>query len=342
MPVAAEPAGPWAQAIALGFRVLFGLVLLAALVWPFTNIRQVQPDSRAVVLRLGRVVRVQGPGLLLAWPAPLERVLLLPSAERQIEFTFPPLRPPAGLEGADWTVVLDPRENAAFFMTGDGVVHITASLFYRITDPADYLLEAAHVPASLKALTMASLVSLVAARDTDTLVVTRSGGDLTDADRGRRERLRTDLVAAIDRRLADLRAQGTGLGIEVGRVDLGTALPSGAKAAFEGVLIATQQADSMVAESRSEAARVEQKAQQDSTAMLADANAAAEERASTATGRTAAIRALSHSTDGATGAALLTNIYNDRMKMLLRQAKSVDAFDPRSGTHLVLPGQSAP
>ncbi len=342
--MAPEPAGPWAQSIRLAFIVLFGLVLLAALAWPFTNIRQVQPDSRAVVLRLGRVMRVQGAGLLMAWPKPFERVVLLPAAERQIEFTFNPLRPPADADAAgnDWTVRLDPRENAAFFMTGDGVVHMTATLFYRIVDPAAYMQAAAHVEPALKALTMASLVALVAARDTDTLVVTRSGNDLTAADRERRERLRTDLVAAIDKRLADLRDQGAGIGVEVSRVDLATALPTGAKAAFEGVLVASQQSDYVVAQARSDAAHAEQKAQSDATAMLADAGASAEERTATATTRTATIRTLAHAAGGVTGEALLTTLYNDRMRSLLKQAKSVDAFDPKSGTRLVLPGQATP
>ena len=340
--VAAEPAGPWAQSIRLAFTVLFGLVLLAALAWPFTNVRQVQPDSRAVVLRLGRVVRVQGAGLLLAWPKPFERVVLLPAAERQIEFTFDPVRPAADAYADDWTVRLDARENAAFFMTGDGVVHLTAALFYRITDPAAYMLAAAHVQPALKALTMASMVSLAAARDTDTLVVTRSGNDLTAADRERRERLRTDLVRAIDQRLADLTAQGAGIGVAVSRVDLATALPNGAKAAFEGVLVASQQSDYKVAEARSDAARQEQKAREDSTAMLADANASAEERITTATSRTASIRTLARAAGGLTGEALMTNIYNDRMRNLLKQARSVDAFDPKSGTRLVLPGQAMP
>jgi regulator of protease activity HflC (stomatin/prohibitin superfamily) len=338
------PAGPWAQSIRLAFTGLFGLVLLAALAWPFTNLRQVQPDSRAVVLRLGRVVRVQGAGLLLAWPKPFERVVLLPAAERQIEYTFDPLRPPtdAGASANDWTVRLDPRENAAFFMTGDGVVHMTAAVFYRITDPAAYMQAASHVEPSLRALTLASLVDLVAARDTDTLVVTRSGNDLTAADRERRERLRTDLVAAIGKRLADLADQGAGIGVEVSRVDLATALPTGAKAAFEGVLVASQQSDYVVAQARSEAAHAEQKAQSDATALLADAHASAEERTTTATTRTATIRTLAHAAGGVSGEALLTTIYNDRMRGLLKQAKSVDAFDPKSGTRLVLPGQAAP
>ncbi len=334
--------GPWAQAVSLAFRVVFGLVLLAACAWPFSNIRQVSPDSRAVVLRLGRVVRVQGSGLLLAWPRPLEQVVLLPSSERQIEFSFEPLTPPTDTgygAASGWTIVDDIRQDAAFFMTADGIVHLTATLFYRITDPGDYMLQAAHVPPALAALTTASLVSLIAARDTDTLVVTRNGSALSDADRGRRERLRSDLVETINRRLVDLKAQQAGLGIAVSRVDLGVDLPSEAKAAFDGVLIASQHADAGVAEARSEAARVEQKAQLERTTVLANANAAAEERTSLATARTAAVATLAQEANGVSGSALLTKIYNDRMQAILHQAKAVDAFDPSTGGRLLLPGQ---
>lgn len=337
------PNGAWAQAIRLAFRFLFGLVLLAALAWLLSNIRQVQPDSRAVVLRLGQVVRVQEAGLLLAWPRPFEQVILLPAAQRQIQFSFEslvPSLPPDTTSPGQWSVSEDPRENAAFFLTADGVVHLAATLFYRIADPGDYMLQATHVPAALSRLTMASLISLSAMRDTDTLVVSRAGNDLTDADRGRRERLRTDLVAAINRRLADLKTQGAGIGIEISRVDLGAALPSDAKAAFDGVLVATQLADQNVADARSYAARTEQRAEQDRSALIANTNAAAAERKSIASTRTAAIDALAGAANGVSGAELLNRIYYERMKALLRRAKAVDAFDPESGSRLLLPGRA--
>lgn len=341
-PAPEESVGPWAQAIGLAFRVIFGLVLLAALAWPFSNIRQVSSDSRAVVLRFGRVVRVQGAGLLLAWPRPFEHVVFLPAPERQLEFTFQPLRPPSDSTGvgADWTVVDDIRENAAFFMTADGIVHLTATLFYRITDPVDYMLQQTHVPPALKALTVASLVSLIAARDTDTLVVTRNDSELSDADRTRRERIRSDLVSAINRRLIDLQSQNAGIGIEVTRVDLGIALPQDVKTAFDGVLVAAQQADTGVAQARSLAIQAEQKAQQDRSTILANANASASERTSLATTRTASVDTLAHAADGLSGTELLTKIYTDRMQTILHHAHSVEAYDPDTGARLLLPGQT--
>ncbi len=341
------PDGPWVQAIRLGFRFVFGLVLLSALAWLGSNVRQVQPDSRAVVLRLGRVTRIQQAGLLLAWPRPLERIVSLPGAERQVPFAFDPLRPAGPSDAASDVapdlapdLTDDPRGNAGFFLTADGVVHLTVMLFYRITGPQDYMLQAAHLPAALRRLTMAALVSLAAARDTDTLVVSRAGGDLTQADQDRRERLRTDLVLAVNRRLADLAAQGAGIGIEVSRVDLGASLPAGAKAAFDGVLVATQLADQNVADARSAAERTGQRAEQDRSALIAGGKAAAEERTSNASGRTAAIRALAGAADAPSRSALLLRLYHERMRALLHRAHAVDAIDPRGGARLLLPGQS--
>ena len=77
--------GPVVQSLRTGFRTLYLATLLLALGWTVSNCRQVPPDSQAVVLRFGQVVRVQPAGLLLAWPRPIEQVALLPAPARQIE-----------------------------------------------------------------------------------------------------------------------------------------------------------------------------------------------------------------------------------------------------------------
>ncbi|HEY1736795.1 MAG TPA: hypothetical protein VGG12_09115, partial [Methylovirgula sp.] len=82
----AEANGVWAQSAKIAFRFLFAAVAVIAAGWAVSNVHQVQPDSRAVVLRFGNVVRQQGAGLLIAWPQPIEQVVILPSADRQIEF----------------------------------------------------------------------------------------------------------------------------------------------------------------------------------------------------------------------------------------------------------------
>jgi len=48
---------PWLQAGRLAFVALYGVTLLAALGWALSNVREVGPDSRAVVLRMGALSR---------------------------------------------------------------------------------------------------------------------------------------------------------------------------------------------------------------------------------------------------------------------------------------------
>ncbi len=89
-------AGPWEQAIRLAFGFLFVAIAVLALAWGASNLRIVPPDARAAVLRLGEVTRIEGPGLLLAWPQPIERVVLLPGSDRQIAQPVHRIRQHAG------------------------------------------------------------------------------------------------------------------------------------------------------------------------------------------------------------------------------------------------------
>ena len=246
--------GAWAQAIRLAFRFLFAAIGVLALAWTGSNLRLVPPDARAAVLRLGTVARIAGPGLLLAWPRPFEEVVLLPGADRQIE---QPVRrfggTPVALTGQppEFQVSPDVRSNAAFLLTGEtGLVHLQATLFYRISDPAAFLLAAAHVPAALDRLFAASAVAVCASRGLNDILVAQpgAGGGATAA--ASRETFRTDLVRETNRRLDALARQGAGLGVRIDRVDVAVALPGGAKAAFDRILTASQTANAAVAEAR--------------------------------------------------------------------------------------------
>jgi regulator of protease activity HflC (stomatin/prohibitin superfamily) len=152
----AEPAGAWAQSAKLAFRFLFLVVCLAALGWSVSNFRQVPPESRAIIYRFGSIVRQQGAGLLMAWPRPIEQVVLLPSEDRQIEFQIDQFEPDSAV-GGDFMISDYARENTAFLLTGDAsVVHLQAALLYQIIDPAAYILAAEHVGPALKRLFVAS------------------------------------------------------------------------------------------------------------------------------------------------------------------------------------------
>ena len=197
-----------------------------------SNFRQVPPESRAIIYRFGSIVRQQGAGLLMAWPRPIEQVVLLPSEDRQIEFQIDQFEPDFAV-GGDFMISDYARENTAFLLSGDAsVVHLQASLLYQITDPAAYILAAEHVAPALQRLFVASAVAVCASRDLDTILVARPELDSgsTAAARAGREQLRADLMNAINHRIDDLAGAGASLGIKVSRVDLAAAFRAAPRA----------------------------------------------------------------------------------------------------------------
>jgi regulator of protease activity HflC (stomatin/prohibitin superfamily) len=335
------PEGAWAQSVQLGFRFLFAAVVVMGLGWMVSGIRQVPPDGRAVVLRLGQVVREQGPGLVLAWPRPIEQVVLLPSADSQFPMRIARFDAGGVLVGRriEYPLSPDPRRNAGFLLTGDsGVVHLQATVLYRISDPAVYLIERDHVTATLQRLVVASALQVAASRSLDAIMVASTGGGagaLPSPDQ-----LRLDLVAAANRRLGALAAEGVGLGITVTRVDLAASLPQEARYAFDHILAMTQLAQEAVAEARNDAEKTRQSAGQERQRILTEATAAADERRSQAATAIAPIMALVPQAGMPAGKAVISRIYYDRIGALLRRAKQVVGFDPSSGAELVLPGAS--
>jgi regulator of protease activity HflC (stomatin/prohibitin superfamily) len=336
----AEPAGAWAQSAKLSFRFLFLAVCLAAVGWSASNFRQVPPESRAIVYRFGSIVRQQGSGLLVAWPRPIEQLVILPSEDRQIEFRIDQFEPDSAT-GGDFMISDYARENAAFLLTGDNsIVHLQASLLYQIIDPAAYILAAEHVGPALQRLFVASAVAVCAGRDIDTILVARpelSTGSNAAARAGR-EQLRADLMNAINRRLDDLAGAGASLGIKVSRVDMAAAIPSGAKSAFDYVLIASQQADRDIAESRTGAAMTALRANQDRDRTLTDADARSAEKITEARTKTASVAAFAKGAPGLSGDMLINRIYYDRIGALLAKAARVDTVDNDGGIQLMLPG----
>jgi len=344
--VSVRVAGAWEQAIRLAFGFLFVTLGVLAVAWAASNLRVVPPDARAAVLRLGAVTRIEGPGLLLAWPPPIEQVVLLPGSDRQIaqkvyRFDSAPVAMPGQLP--EFQVSPDARSNAAFLLTGEtGIVHLQATLFYRIEDPRAYLLEASHVPTALDRIFAASAVAVCATRALDAILVARPGSGGGDAGSASRESFRSDLVRETNRRLQALAEQGAGLGVQIGRIDVAAALPGGAKAAFDRVLFATQTADAAIADARTEATRTAAAGRRQRLRILSDAEAQAAERRAEATSATATMAGLASQMEGNAGAAQRRALYDARAGALLGHAREVNAVDAEGGSRLLLPGPGAP
>jgi regulator of protease activity HflC (stomatin/prohibitin superfamily) len=343
------PHGPWVESAEWAFRFLFFLVGAVALGWICSGVHRIQADSQAVVFRFGNPVRTQGPGLLLAWPSPIEQVVVLPSPIRQIEFHLPRLKDSTDLQGDDPNAIAvygamvngDPRWNTAFLLTGDAsVVHLQATLFYQITDPVAYVVAGEHVAPALERLFIASAVDAIAGRNLDSVLVARPEAAAQPAEAAQREQLRNDLARAVNRRLEALVQQQASLGIEVSRVDITASIPRGAKVAFDHVLAVTQDAQKNIAMARTQAELKTQATDQQHDRILSEATARADEIVNSAKVETASIQALGAQSQDTSHAMLMQRLFNDRIGMLFKKVGHVETVDPNGGVHPILPGDS--
>jgi modulator of FtsH protease HflK len=340
------PPGPIAQSVAIGFRAIYIATLLLALLWATNNVREIAPDSQAVVLRFGRIVRTQQAGLMIAWPRPIETVRLLPGPDRQLSQDVDVL--PAESEKARAVIESGAQTvppNVAAYLTGDGnVVLLNATLFFRISDPVTYALAETHVAAALNRVFRASSVQVTAGRNlNDFLVVQNTAGGSSEADAqaitALRSEVRVSMLQSTNARLQQLAAEGMPLGIEVQRIDMTAWLPPEAKTAFDAVLTATQAADRGVAVARTDAERRRQDAEKESNRLLSAAEATAKELVSSAHVDTARILAIEHEATPQTRASLLLHAYRDDIAEIMNRVGSVTLIDPQSGARFVLPGK---
>ena len=340
--------GPWGQSVALAFRFLFIAVCVIAAGWFVSNFRQVPPESQAVVMRFGTVARIHDSGLLLAWPRPIEQVIMLPARARQMSLKidrFEQGQASAGFVAEQgYDLSRDPRLNGGFLLAGDSnLVHLSAQLFYQISDPTSYMVAADHVRPALERLFIASAVAVVAGRSLDSILVARPEAAARTAEASGRERFRTDLVNAVNRRLLALQEAGAGLGVTVSRVDLVPSIPAGAKAGFDNVLVVTQSAETQVATARTAAQVASQDANSKKDKIATTSTATAQEIVTNAKAQTASIAALAQQSKDMSHTMMMTRIYYDRVEALLKKAAGVDVVDRDGAVRPILPGvQAAP
>ncbi len=331
--------GPLLQSVRVGFGVLRIGTLLLALVWATGNVRTLTPGTQAVVLRFGRVVRVQPAGLVLALPRPIEDVVTLPGGERQIALAVSAgtARRP-GLSDPTTAADAIPEDAGAYLTADSGVVLLQAALTWRIRDPAAYFVQAAHVEPALRRLFLDAAIAEAAGHELDDFLAVRPERAADPAAVAARAAVRGRLVAAMDAALAALSRQGAGLGVEVTRADVTALLPPVARAAFDSVLEAAQHAEQGLAAARTDAARAAQGADRARDRLLAEGHAAASERLEGARTRTATLTALEARMDPATRPALLDQVYRERIAGVLRQAGRVATVDPRAAGRVIVSG----
>jgi membrane protease subunit HflK len=344
--------GPIAQSVAIGFRSVYAVAALLLVLWLSGNIREIAPDSQAVVRRFGDVVRTQDSGLLIAWPRPIEQVQILPGREQQLSQQVSALEPPtqesqALIGPAAGGGSLPPDESA--YLTGDGnVVLLNATLIYHISNPIAYALSERHVAPALGRLFRATTVQVAAGRYLNDFLVVNNAALQRATRRGDRSALggvvavraevREALLRELNARLRVLAGDGAALGVTVDRIDMTAWLPAEAKVAFDQVLLAAQTADREVADARTEAERRRQGGTQLSERLIASAQARAQEMLSDASVRTAAIVALEHVETPTTRESLLMQRYRHDVSEIMKRVGTVRLVDPRTGARFVIPG----
>ena len=334
--------GPWLQAGRLAFLALYAVTLLTAGSWLLSNVRQIGPDSQAVVLRFGALDRIKHAGLLLAWPQPFEQVVVLPAADRVIERRVVSLLRSTAAQQAEYGggIPNDTLAGSGYLLTGDaGVVQLDVRVFYKIANPYDYVLQTGHIAPALDRLVERAAVVVCASRDLDTILVARPelvSNDSTAVQS--RERMRGDLQQSINRNLRALNAAGSGLGIEIERVDVQSSLPEKAVSAFNAVLTSSQLAEQNIASAQNDAARQLQVANQNADRTLQIASASASERLAKARADTASITGPATTLSTGADPGVLWRLYRDRVSAIFARAGAVTAIDPHEDAHLILQG----
>jgi len=336
--------GPFAEAGVIIFYLLFAATAIAALGWLVSNVRLVPAAGRAVVLRLGALDRVQGPGLLLAWPAPIDQVALVPAPEQLQEQQIRSLVRNAQArqgdqEETDSASMSDAMAGSGYLLTGDAsVVELQVTVFYTIDDAYAYVVERDHIPAALERLVSAAAVGVCASRDLDAVLVARPELIAHDAAAAQlRERLHADLADLVNRRLDALQHGGAGLGIHVQRVDVNATLPRPTLPAFTSVLTSTQTAAEEVAKARTAAENIRQGAQRDAEVLVDSARATAAEQVARAHVETADVLPL-HGPFAITDPSLPERDYRAAIQSVLGKAGSVVTVDPNDHSSLILTG----
>jgi regulator of protease activity HflC (stomatin/prohibitin superfamily) len=334
-----ERDGAVAQATTLSLRFLLLLLLIGAAAWLVSGIRRIEPGAWAVVSRFGRIDRDQGPGLLFAWPQPIEQVALTPGPAQQIAQTVDRLDLQNGAAPAKG---IDHRRDGGYVLSGDaGVAHVTASVIYSVSDARLWLTMRDRIAPALERLASAAVIEACARRRLDGVLVARlessDGQPMTSVvdteAQQQRESLRQEVATLIDRW-----AHGLGLGVTISRVDLVVSLPTSARAAFANVVAAESAAATEIAQARTAGERQVQESRTTADTMRADAQSRAREMIAKATVATTALSTAMTEHDPVRRSLLIERLWHERVEALLRKAGPLVAVDPHAPP-MALPGR---
>lgn len=161
--------GPAERALASALRTVFGalrvvmVIVLAALL--FSNTRFLQQNQRAVILRFGKIVgtgagRMHGPGLVFAWPQPIDEIIVVDAERIQDleidDFMYRKGARAGGTESLGDTLILGLD---GYTLTGDAnIVHTIWGIQYQVDDVVKYALNVEDPPRLIRRALAAAVV----------------------------------------------------------------------------------------------------------------------------------------------------------------------------------------
>lgn len=223
---------PVARVVDGAWQRMHWWILLLVVLYALSGITVVRSDEIAVVQRWGRLVggtpalQEHGPGLLFAFPRPIDRVVRV-QARHISEETIVTLDDQSGRDDTGYNATLDPLRQG-YALTGDqNVVHTTMVARYRIRDVAEWAFYGPKSEDVLRVEVAAAMVRSLGEMGVDRV--------LSDG--------RKDLIATATRR-AQAGLDASHAGIELTSLELTRLAPPAATAfEFEAVQSAFISAD---------------------------------------------------------------------------------------------------
>jgi len=152
---------------AIGKLGVWGLIVVALLIWIATGIYTVGPDEQGVVLRFGKINTITGPGLNYHFPYPIETVFTPKVTEvKRVEVGFRTLDPGPPARYTD-------RPQESLMLTGDeNIVDVDLIVQYRIADAAKFLFRVKDPDGTVRKATEAAIREVVGSKIIDETLTT--------------------------------------------------------------------------------------------------------------------------------------------------------------------------
>lgn len=263
LPVAEEPLDPANQslvdALRVSFRALKVIMAFVVIAFLFSGFSIVKQNEVVVLTRFGRYQGEYKPGLLVAWPYPIDEKTRVPTDTRTLEIrsfwmslakedeTKPLSQIPVtraylqpGVDGALLTSV-----EAGAGGTGAELVHVKWDVSYRIVDFSSYVQNVRHeaslrpLEATIRAQFDAACVAMAARATVDEIAFTRQG------------EFRARVHEEAQRRL-----DGLGAGIRIEKVNATPYQPLQVRDEFDAVIRAQNEKEMTIQSARQEHQRI--------------------------------------------------------------------------------------